>query len=236
MSTSSRQTYQCIFFDLDHTLWDYEANSNETLQELYNHYALKEKGVTSVEEFLDRFKVVNTQLWDLYDNGKIESHIIREQRFKQILTPFSAYEEKLSEDLSRDYLEACPKKSALMPFATEILDYLKDKYKLTLITNGFEEIQHTKLAAGKIGHYFNHIITSQKAGHKKPAREIFDFALQCNAIENHQAVMIGDNPITDMGGAINASIDTIFFNPEKTAHQAPVKHEISCLSELRQIL
>lgn len=233
---SNGKSYQCIFFDLDHTLWDYETNSKEALTELYHSYKLQEKGVTTLEEFLRQFKAVNTQLWDLYDNGKIDSHVIREQRFKQILTPFSAYEEKLSEDLSRDYLNACPKKSALMPYAIEILDYLNDKYNLTVITNGFEEIQHTKLAAGKIQHYFDHIITSQKAGHKKPAREIFDFALQCNAIENHQAIMIGDNPITDMGGASNASIDTIFFNPEKNVHKTSVKYEITCLSELRQIL
>jgi len=228
--------YKCIFFDLDHTLWDYERNSSETLTELYEQYHLKEKGVTTVEAFLNQFKVINTQLWELYDNGLIDSRVIREERFKQILTPFNAYEETLSEDISKDYLLACPKKNYLMPHAIEILDYLNGKYNLTIITNGFEEIQNTKLTSGKIHHYFNHIITSQKAGHKKPAREIFDFALQCNAIENHQAVMIGDNPITDMGGAINASIDTIFFNPDKNEHKTAVKHEINCLSELRQIL
>ncbi|HEY9049573.1 MAG TPA: YjjG family noncanonical pyrimidine nucleotidase [Ohtaekwangia sp.] len=228
--------YTCIFFDLDHTLWDYETNSRETLRELYHHYNLQEKGVTSLEAFQERFKIVNTQLWELYDTGKISSEVIREQRFKQILEPFHAYSEKLSEDISVDYLEACPKKGNLMPYALEVLDYLHGKYSLSVITNGFEEIQHTKLTSGNMHKYFDHIVTSQKAGHKKPAKEIFEYALNRYAIQNHEAIMIGDNLITDIGGSRNASIDNIFYNPERSAHESIVTHEIACLSELRQIL
>jgi YjjG family noncanonical pyrimidine nucleotidase len=228
--------YTCIFFDLDHTLWDFETNSRETLYELYHQYDLQSKGVTSIEEFQAKFKEVNTILWELYDTGKLDSDTIRKERFKQILGYFGAYEEKLSKDISADYLQACPKKGNLMPYTIDVLDYLYGKYKLSIITNGFDEIQHVKMSSGNIHKYFDHIVTSQKAGHKKPSREIFDYALKSYAAQCHEAIMIGDNLLTDIGGSRSASIDNVFFNPEKNKHESVVTYEISCLSELRQIL
>lgn len=228
--------YKCIFFDLDHTLWDYETNSAETLKELYKSYDLLSRGVPGVEDLINRFKKVNTDLWSLYDRGLIDSEVIRKERFKQILEPFNAYEVKLAEDLSRDYLDICPRKANLMPHAIEILSYLKEHYRLAVITNGFEEIQHQKLSAGNLHSYFEHIITSQKAGFKKPSREIFECALQLNGVTNMEAVMIGDNLITDIGGARNASIDAVFYNSEEIVHNETLHIEIRSLEELRAIL
>ena len=228
--------YKCIFFDLDHTLWDYETNSAETLFELYEGYNLHSKGVPLFQDFLNRFKKVNTDLWNLYDNGLIDSDVIRKERFKQILEPFNAYELKLSDDLSRDYLDICPRKGKLMPHATDILNYLKQYYRLAVITNGFEEIQHQKLTASSLRPYFDHVITSQKAGFKKPSREIFDCALQLNGVTNIESVMVGDNLITDIGGAKNASIDAVFLNTEKIVHNESLHYEIRSLDELRVIL
>lgn len=215
-SITSSNRYKCIFFDLDHTLWDYETNSEVTLLELYNGYDLPSKGVTSFDDFLAQFKKVNAALWYQYDRGLIDSTVIRTERFKKILEPFFAYEEKLSADISRDYLHICPKKGNLMPHALEVLDYLTQHYRLTIITNGFEDIQHQKVRAGKIGPYFDHIVTSQKAGHKKPSREIFECALHLSGAKSDEAVMVGDNLITDIGGARNASIDAVFYNFEKS--------------------
>jgi YjjG family noncanonical pyrimidine nucleotidase len=207
----TKEHYTCIFFDLDHTLWDYETNSRETLQELFDAHVLVEKGVTDFERFHREFKRVNAALWELYDHGKIGSEVIREERFKQILGAFGAYEKKLSDVLSSEYLYACPKKGNLMPHAVETLEYLAGKYKLSIITNGFEEIQNMKLTSGNLHQYFNHIVTSQKAGHKKPASQIFDYTLNQNAIKCHQAIMIGDNLVTDIGGARSASIKKYTF-------------------------
>jgi len=228
--------YKTIFFDLDHTLWDYDTNSKETLSELYDHYNLHAKGVTSLEAFNAKFNEVNEGLWSLYDRGLIGSEVIREQRFKKILEPFQIQDETLIEQLSHDYLYACPRKGAMIPGAVDILEYLNDKYALTLITNGFEEIQGMKLKSGNITHYFDHIVTSQKAGHKKPAREIFDYALGLHNQEAHEAIMIGDNLMTDIAGARNATVDSVFFNPGKKEHQEAVTHEISSLHELASIL
>jgi putative hydrolase of the HAD superfamily len=123
-----------------------------------------------------------------------------------------------------------------MPYAIEVLDYLKQRYKLAVITNGFEEIQHQKLSAGNLHGYFEHIITSQKAGHRKPSVEIFHYALKSNAVDCHEAIMIGDNLVTDVGGARNASIDPIFFNSEKIKHDETLDFEIHSLNELYTIL
>ena len=123
-----------------------------------------------------------------------------------------------------------------MPQAIETLDYLVSAYPLYIITNGFDEIQSTKLASSGIHKYFKKIITSELAGHKKPEREIFDYALKQDGFLCHQAIMIGDNLLTDMAGARNAQLDHVFFNPNKIIHQEPVTYEINCLPELKNIL
>lgn len=231
-----KKNYTCVLFDLDHTLWDYEVNSRETLLELYDHHDLRTQGVPDFESFLRQFKIINAELWELYDTGKIDSHVIRNERFRKILQTFYIFEESLSQNLSRDYLNTCPNKGNLIPHALDVLNYLATKYKLTIVTNGFEEIQNRKLSSSNLSSYFNHIITSQKAGCKKPSREIFEYALRMNEAECSQAIMIGDNLVTDMGGARNASIDSVFFNPESTKHDVAVSYEISSLKELQQIL
>lgn len=235
-SLSAEKKYKCILFDLDHTLWDYETNSQVTLLELYHIYDLPSRGVHAFDDFHLQFKKVNADLWHLYDRGLIDSEVIRKERFKMILEPFQAYDEKLCANISRDYLHICPKKGNLMPHALEVLDYLVQHYRLTIITNGFEDIQHQKVTAGKLDTYFDHIITSQKAGHKKPSREIFDCALSLTGTKSHEAIMIGDNLITDIGGARNASIDAVFYNTERIRHTEQPDHEIHSLHELQSIL
>lgn len=224
--------YTCIFFDLDHTLWDYEANSRETLLELFDEHSLFNIGVTDFESFHFHFKRVNAALWELYDHGKIDSQVIRKERFKQILKAFDVHDETLMQDLSHQYLHRCPQKEHLIPKAIETLEYLRPKYKLSVITNGFEEIQNVKLRAGNMRSFFDHIITSQTAGHKKPAREIFDFAMQKNGVVATDTIMVGDNLLTDIAGAKKASIDSVFFNPDKIQHSEKVSLEIQKLDEL----
>ena len=228
--------YKCIFFDLDHTLWDYETNSYHTLEELYASYGLSALGVTDLSSFHKQFRKVNTELWDLFDTGKITSEIIRKERFKQILEHFSVFDSELCETLSVDYLHSCPKKGHLVPHAIDTLNYLADKYPMTVVTNGFDEIQNVKLTSGNLHDYFDHIVTSQKAGHRKPAPGIFEYAMKMNGVQSHEVIMIGDNLITDIGGAISASIDNVFFNPDKISHDVKVSHEITSLNQLRDIL
>jgi YjjG family noncanonical pyrimidine nucleotidase len=228
--------YKCVFFDLDHTLWDYETNAKETLTELFFSMDLASRGVTDADSFYLQFRKVNTALWELYDRELIDQEHVRRERFRQILSHYSNCEEGLCDELSVVYLEKSPRKANLIPYAIDVLDYLSSRYSLTLVTNGFEEIQKLKLAAGNLDKYFQHIVTSQKAGHRKPSLKIFEYAMALNDIRCGDAVMIGDNLVTDIGGARAASIDTIFYNPERITHNERVSHEIACLSELKNIL
>lgn len=227
--------YKCVFFDLDHTLWDYETNSSETLGELYQQFDLAGKGIAR-HAFLNTFKEVNTRLWELYDTGQIHRDVIRLERFHKILLHLGIDNYPMALELSEEYIAQSPKKSALIPNALETLDYLHTRYPLIIVTNGFEEIQTTKLASGGITHYFKNVITSARAGHKKPSREIFDFALKENGFMAHEAIMVGDNLLTDMAGARNASVDTVLFNPRRIAHREPINYEIQDLLELKGIL
>lgn len=228
--------YKCVFFDLDHTLWDYETNSRDTLQELFEQHKLQQRGVMQFEAFHAVFKRVNQELWYLYDHGQIDSTVIREQRFQKILDAFQLSDRQLAAQLSKDYISQSPKKGKLLPGAEETLQYLVEAYPLTLVTNGFHDVQHTKLASGNLTHYFRHIVTSERAGYKKPAREIFDFALAANGVSSNEAIMVGDNLLTDIAGAQNASVDAVFFNPDGVAYNQPVKHEIRNLPELCSLL
>lgn len=228
--------YKCILFDLDHTLWDFETNSSLTLAELYETHQLQNRGVNQFADFKKVFSSINTDLWTRYDAGLINRDEIRFHRFKNILAHFKIVDEKLSMTLSDEYVRQSPKKSALMPNAIESLEYLAARYHMTIVTNGFEEIQGTKLASSGITHYFKSVVTSARAGHKKPAREIFDFALAESGFTHQQAIMIGDNLQTDIGGARNANVDTIYFNPDRLIHNEIVTHEIHDLKQLIGIL
>lgn len=228
--------YKCVFFDLDHTLWDYEANSRDTLQELYTHHELARKGILHFDTFHSVFKQVNQELWQLYDQGKIDSTVIRKERFRKIFKVFNLDIPELALQLSQDYIRESPKKSKLVPGAAETLQHLANHYALTIVTNGFDEVQHTKLASANLTPYFNHIITSEKAGCKKPAREIFEVALAANKVSAKEAIMVGDNLFTDIAGAKNACLDSVFFNPEGWKHEADVLYEIGSLTELCSLL
>jgi YjjG family noncanonical pyrimidine nucleotidase len=227
--------YKCLLFDLDHTLWDYETNSREALSELYIDFALDKKGIDE-EKFLQIFYVINNELWDLYDRGLLHRDVIRNERFHKILLAFSVDDYSLSLKLSHEYIAQSPKKKNLIEGCKEILDYLHSKYPMVIVTNGFDEIQSTKLSSSGIDCYFKSIVTSARAGHKKPAKEIFEFALREHKASPQEAIMIGDNLLTDIAGAMNANIDTVFFNPNGIPHQTKISYEIKTLRELMNFL
>jgi len=230
------KSYKCILFDLDHTLWDYETNSREALSELYEHFELKEKGIPSDSDLHKAFYIINNELWDLYDRGLIHRDVIRNERFHKVLKELGVDDYEMSLKFSDEYLQHSPRKKNLMDGCKETLDYLLPKYPLVIVTNGFDEIQSTKLTSSGIHQYFKDVVTSARAGHKKPAKEIFEFVLNENKVEAHETIMIGDNLLTDIAGAKNASIDTVFFNPNRMEHQSSVNFEISTLRELMNFL
>lgn len=233
-----KNKYKHIFFDLDHTLWDFERNSSEALQEMYLHFELDNLSENlNFTTFLETFHRINYQLWAKYDRNEIDQLELRYSRFKLVLGEFGIPEKNIPfKELAESYLELMPQKPHLMPFAKEVLDYLRSKYQMHILTNGFAEIQSIKMNAAQIHHYFDHIITSANSGHKKPSKQIFEYALQLAQAHRHESIMIGDNLQTDIEGAKNAQIDHIFFNTTKAPHQSEIQIEITCLSELKELL
>ncbi len=224
-----------LFFDLDHTLWDYETCSQETLTELWQLYELKSKGV-KIKSFLLKFQEINDQLWDQYHKGKIGKDAIRNDRFPAIFQALELTDEKIALAMQANYLQICPTKPHLIEGAMEVLDSLSGKYSLHIITNGFDEIQGTKLASGGIQHYFDEIITSGKAGYQKPDKRIFEYALETTGATVVTSLMIGDNPFTDIEGANNAGIDQVFFNPNGQECTLKPTLEICSLKDILEFL
>ncbi|HEY0272430.1 MAG TPA: HAD-IA family hydrolase, partial [Chitinophaga sp.] len=185
--------YKHIFFDLDHTLWDFEANARETLLELYHTHHLAARGIAHFDEFHRCYTAHNNRMWGRFRKGFITRKEVRSKRFWLTFLDYKIADEKLTHLFSEQFLEILPTKTVLFPYTTEILGYLQQKqYTLHLITNGFEDTQLMKLRNANIFHYFTHIITSEAAGSLKPHAAIFDFALQKSSATAAESIMIGD--------------------------------------------
>ncbi len=231
------KTYRHLFFDLDHTLWDFETNAHETLEQLFADYDLARHGLFTFAEFSQRYSDVNHALWRLYQSNKVTQKQLRETRFVRTLTRLGVAEADIPDDISDRFTDILPSKAAVFPHTHEVLTYLKDKgYRLHLITNGFEDVQHRKLASSNLARYFDQIITSEHTGCLKPDPRMFAHALQAAGATAAESLMIGDNLECDVLGAYNAGIDQVYFNPDKRRHFAQVTHEISSLDELRNFL
>ena len=237
MNESTNQPkYKHLFFDLDHTLWDFEKNSENTWRKLYDEYNLPTLGITDFDAFFATYNVHNDRLWERFRNRFIKREELRWKRVWLTLLDFKIPDSKLAHELSTAYLEILPTQQALMPFAKEILEHCKGRYELHLITNGFEMTQRQKLQYAGIGSYFKELITSEKSGSMKPHGEIFDFALRCTGAQCAESLMIGDAIDIDILGAINAGWDQVYYNPARLKHARKPTYEIADLKELVAIL
>lgn len=229
--------YKHLFFDLDHTLWDFDRNSAESICELYDAFRLSEIGVESADVFNRHFITINRQLWADFDNNRISHSDIRYRRFRMVMEAIGIDNYSLCDDMNEKYLQLLPRKVHLMESAIELLDYLKDRYVLHIITNGFDEIQALKMASSGLTDYFQHIITNQKAEAKKPDPRIFKFALDVSGASVNESLMIGDNYDADVRGALNAGMDVVYYNVANLPVDASVPtYEIRHLKELMAIL
>ena len=227
--------YKTIFFDLDHTLWDYDRNSLETLTDIHQQYQLYEKYGVGFDKFNTTFHKVNGALWDRYNRGELDRNYIKQQRFVTILKKLQV-DTSYSSDMSEQYLNNCPHKPHMMPYTLEVIEDLSQKYDLYILTNGFLDVQQIKLEKTGLKPFFKGMITSECCGYRKPDKEIFEYSLQLANTCAEDSMMIGDNLDTDVAGAMKASIAAVYFNPHQTAHNRTVTHEINCLSELTSIL
>jgi putative hydrolase of the HAD superfamily len=230
--------YRHLFFDLDHTLWDFERNSQEALTEIFVEYQISQWGDDiTLDYFLETFQSINSQLWHQYNHNHIDQQTLRFSRFKLIFENMKVANVPISTDLiSEIYLQKTPQKPHLLPHAREVLEYLAPKYPLHIITNGFPEIQDMKLRSSGIEGFFELIVTSENAGCKKPDKKIFEYAMSVLDISPQDCLMIGDNLEADIIGARNAAIDQVYYNPCQLSHEEDITFEIDCLSSLYEIL
>lgn len=229
--------YRHLFFDLDHTLWDFETNAKETLYDISQAHHLEQRGVYSFDSFFNQYSYHNQKLWDRYTKGFIRQEELRWKRMWLALLDFKIADEPLARQMAAEFLDILPLKKNLFPYTIEILTYLRDKgYYMHLITNGFDTVQNSKLASSNLRHFFVEIITSENSNSLKPNKAIFDFAIsRCNTCTD-ECIMIGDNLDADIAGAMNAGLDTIFVNHLYIdAHIKPT-YTIHHLQELEEIL
>lgn len=230
------KTYQHLFFDLDHTLWDYDRNVTESLSELYQIYELRELGIPTFEKFFEAFHAVNFQLWDWYNVGKIDKYNLRKERFPRIFTHAGGRANAIPREFEEDFMHRTSSKSHVFPYSKEILTYLQEKYRIHVITNGFNESQAKKMKSSGLDVFFELVVTSETTGHKKPDPRIFHYALDQLQTHPKQCLMIGDNPNSDILGAQRAEIDQVLFNPEGKKYELQATYEIRHLKELEELL
>ena len=232
-----QMAYKDLFFDLDHTLWDFETNSKETIQELYITHRLADLGIVDFDGFYSTYSAHNHRLWDRYTKGFIKQEELRWKRVYLSLLDFKVANEALAKEMSLAYLEILPNKKHLFPYTIEILEYLKQKdYKMHLITNGFESVQFKKIKNSGLQDYFIEVITSEASNSLKPQKEIFEYALKNAKASVEKSIMIGDNEFADIQGGINMGMDTVFVNHIQAIPTIPATYTITHLKELETIL
>ncbi|HEX8514809.1 MAG TPA: YjjG family noncanonical pyrimidine nucleotidase [Bacteroidia bacterium] len=228
--------FKHVFFDLDRTLWDMDGNSYQTICELAVKHNLTERGIGPIDEFISKYKVINDQLWYDYSNDLVDKETLRSERFKRAFGLYGIRDEQLSQTFGNDYITYGPLKSQLIPHTIEVLEYLSSKYKLHIITNGFQEVQLIKIENSNLKKFFNAVVTSDEARCKKPDTKIFEYSLNQAGALASDSIMIGDSLEADVIGARKSGLAQVFFNPERKAHTEKVTFEIASLKELRNIL
>ncbi len=228
--------YEHLFFDLDHTLWDFETNSRETIFQLFDLHHLKKKTKSEKAIFYKKYTAINEGKWTLYRAGKITKEKLRAERWADTFRHFGLDDFDFSQDFENEYLEKCPQCTALFPNALEILAYLKPKYKLHILTNGFAETQATKLKMSGLQPFFENVFSSEEIGVNKPNAAIFVEAMKRAGASRKNSLMIGDNLFADILGAKNVGMDQVYFNPHQILHGEKPTFEIAKLLELKTFL
>ncbi|TKC05211.1 YjjG family noncanonical pyrimidine nucleotidase [Pedobacter frigoris] len=223
-----------IFFDLDHTIWDFDRNAQETLLELYTQYELHKLGLSSAEEFIATYTENNHLLWAEYHVGKITKDVLRSERFSRTFIQLGIHPDSIPSKFEDDYVSLTPRKTNLFAGSKDVLSYLQKKYTLHIISNGFKESTLTKMEVSGLNPYFQNVIISEDVGVNKPDKAIFEYALDKAAALKHESIMIGDSIEADIRGAQNYGMKAIFFNPLNKEIPADVEWQINHLEELLQ--
>ena len=229
--------YKYVFIDLDDTLWDFHANAKSTLHEIFLKRNF-DRYFDNFEHYFEIYSKRNLELWDLYGKGLVTRDELSQERFFHPLKQVGINNTELASEVGKEYLELLPSRTELVPFARELLDYLFAKYQLTIVSNGFIEVQYNKLKTCNLEQFFSHVVLSEAAGALKPDKQIFEYALQLNNATAAETIMIGDSFEADIRGAQNAGIDQIFFNLNNEVSEKfnSATYQIHRLEEILEII
>lgn len=232
-------TYSDLFIDFDDTLYDTKGNAVISLAEMFEHFQLN-KYFDDPEFFYSEYWKTNVELWDRYAKGEISRDYLIVERFRRPLSKGKGLNpsKEFCLKVSDVFLEYCSNKSGLVANAMDLIKYLKSKgYRMHICSNGFHEVQYKKLHACGLFEYFDTIILSEDAGYNKPDVRFFEYALKKSGAEKSKTLMIGDNLSTDIKGAINAGIKTMYFNRKTTESVIPeLNYVIHSLAEAKEVL
>lgn len=221
-----------LFFDLDRTLWDFDRNSKQALTQLFSEANLQESSL-DFDEFHNHYVGVNASLWQAYGNKEITKEHLRTERFRKTLEKWKLHDENLVTHFSDGYVEISPKQTILFPNTIETLEELKrNGYVMHIITNGFKEVQYTKLENCKLRSFFDVIVCSEEIGVNKPAPEIFHFSMNKAQTNTINSTMIGDDYEVDILGAERVGMRAFHFNPQ--IKESQIKH-INQITNLNQL-
>ena len=231
--------YKTLFIDLDNTLYDFSGNSREAYIAVYNLLDY-DRWFRSFEHYYEIYEEYNLRLWALYVEGKITKEHLNAERYSHPLRVVGAPDpEAIGAQFWDEAMKRLPLGSRLMPHAKEILTYLRPKYKMYILSNGFTELQSRKMQSAGIIHFFDGMILSEDIGVNKPNPAIFTHALQVSESTAEESLMIGDNYEVDIEGAQRVGIDQVFYNISKKdlnpEHPQPT-FTITSLLELKEIL
>ncbi|MDR2293446.1 MAG: YjjG family noncanonical pyrimidine nucleotidase [Prevotellaceae bacterium] len=229
--------YKHILFDLDRTLWDFDADTHDTMQEIFYNSKL-DRQISDFEEWYSAYKRHNIRLWEDYALGKITKAALRSARFYLTFKDFGIDDENLGIKFGEQFIEQSPRRTTLFPNAHEVLAYLLNKkYQLHVVTNGFNEIQFKKMESTDIKKYFTKIFTCENIGYNKPHVKFFQHVISALQSPKKDAIIVGDDFVSDISGAKRTGIDQIYFKP-KDAPEPPEKPTflINSLIELKDIL
>ena len=224
-----------VIFDLDHTLWDFDKNSEETLSELFEKHSLAVELNTSEAQFKAAYRKINAQLWNRYNKRQVTKEALRIERFNLLFKRFNKVIPHLVEILDEEYIARCPMKPHIFPDALFVLEKLSNYYPIDIITNGFAETQKRKLDHSGIGKFISELTTSESCGYTKPHPKIFQYHLEKVKSSAAECIMIGDNPVTDIRGAASVGMKSVLFNPQKKGELLNAKYDFM-ISELIQLL
>ena len=225
-----------LFFDLDRTLWDFEANSKKALQILFKDLNLGDR-IAHFNHFHHTYIRVNAELWKLYGKGKLKKEELRDSRFRKALAHHEIHDDHLALTMSNGYIEISPRQTLLFPNTIETLSDLKQQgYRMHIITNGFEEVQYIKLKESGLASFFDIVVCSETVGYTKPDKRVFQYAMQQANTTATASIMIGDDREADISGAIQAGMQAVLFDPGNQYGKTPGEAKISNLGELPLLL